>query len=314
MSDWPTVSDLLSEIDEDINTELGSKPEVKDIDPESFDVANLPIVARVWHRLDDVVAVVVDLKGSTRLSTGKEHAANTASVYEASTDNAVKVFNRFKADFIQIQGDGVLAIFWGDLRYERAICAGITVKTFGASLREKVKKKWDSIETGYKVGISSGRVLAKRLGTPRNLNEQEPVWAGKPVNFATKAAQHANVDQLIVTASVWAEIETNDYLVASCGHPETEDGEGRDPAELWKDVEIETIAHEVQSKGQVLGASWCEECGDEFCQKILEGETDRADAKAKAAAAESSRRARGFFGNSVLDEIMKRKPKNGRPR
>ncbi|MFS0885073.1 hypothetical protein [Aeromicrobium sp. 179-A 4D2 NHS] len=310
MSDWPTLSDLLDEIADDIKAELANKPEVKDIDPESFDVKNLPIQARRWHRLTDIVAVVVDLKGSTRLSTGKEHAANTASVYEAATDNAVRVFNQFKADFIQIQGDGVLAIFWGDRRYERALCAGITVKTFGLTLGQRIANKWPTIETGYKVGISSGRVLVKRIGTPRNPAEQEPVWAGKPVNFATKAAQHANLGELIVTASVWAEIEKNDYLVTSCGHG---DGKITEPTALWTDVSIDTIADEVQSKGQKLKSAWCGWHGDEFCQKILEGETTREEAE--DVTLEHATKARQFLGAQFEELIeMKKKQKRRWPR
>ena len=306
-SEWPVVSELLAEIDDDIRTELANKPDVKDVAPEAFDAKQLPLGQRLWHRLEDVVAVVVDLKGSTRLSTGNEHAASTATVYEAATDNAVKVFNKFSADFIQIQGDGVLALFWGENRFERAICAGITVKSFGASLKDKVFDKW-GIETGYKVGIASGRVLAKRLGTPRNLDEQEPVWAGKPVNFATKAAQHADVNELIVTASVWAEVEDIDYLVVSCGH---NDGKPSTKAGLWRGVQIENIAHEDESKGQLLEATWCEHCGDEFCSKILAGEKSRSDSA--MAAQESRQKALAFFGNSLAN-VRSRKPKNRGPR
>ncbi len=32
---------------------------------------DLPIVARRWHKLSDAVAVVADLKNSTKLGTGK---------------------------------------------------------------------------------------------------------------------------------------------------------------------------------------------------------------------------------------------------
>ena len=52
-----------------------------------------------------MVAVVADLKNSTKLGTGK-WAASTASIYQAGTGGVVDVFNKFSADFIQIQGQG----------------------------------------------------------------------------------------------------------------------------------------------------------------------------------------------------------------
>jgi class 3 adenylate cyclase len=79
----------------------------------------------------------------------------------------VKTFDTFGADFIQIQGDGAFALFWGDRRYERAMCAGITIRTASADLVERLENKWPDIaETGFKVGVASGRVLVKRIGTP----------------------------------------------------------------------------------------------------------------------------------------------------
>lgn len=70
------------------------------------------------------MAVVADLKGSTKLGTGK-WAASTASIYEASTGGIVRIFDEFDADFLAIQGDGAFALYWGERRYERALCAGI---------------------------------------------------------------------------------------------------------------------------------------------------------------------------------------------
>jgi len=284
------LSELLDVIANDIDDELKSTPEVVEKTPESFDVNKLPINKREWHKLEDVVAVAVDLKGSSKLSTGK-HAASTASIYEASTDNAVRVLHHFGADFIQIQGDGAFGLFWGDSRYERAICAAISVQTFSEDLTAKIESKWpDAPATGYKVGVASGRVLAKRIGTPRNPAEQEPIWSGKPVNYAVKAAQAADAGELIVTSDVWAEIEDNDYLVASCGHAGAEQC---DVAELWENVTIEHVPDDARD-GRVLRSVWCASCGDEFSEAVLAGKTSREDAKDVSAKARSSALSEGL--------------------
>jgi hypothetical protein len=46
------------------------------------------------------------------------------------------------------------AFFWGDRRFERAFCAGVTVKTFSQRhLEKRLEEKWPDLpaETGYKV-------------------------------------------------------------------------------------------------------------------------------------------------------------------
>jgi class 3 adenylate cyclase len=271
-----SLDNLLEELDDATKQEFASKPSVEKWS-DDFDVSELPIEARKWIQIPDVVAVVADLKSSTQLGTGK-HAASTASIYQAATGGTVNIYNRFGADFIAIQGDGAFALFWGENRYERAMCAGITVKTFSeANLIPRLETKWETHAethpTGFKVGIASGRVLAKRIGTPRNLSEQEPVWAGTPVNFATKAAQQADRHELIVTGSVWDHIENNDFMAITCPC-----GSGPS-ASLWDDVTIEKIPDaNAERQGRLLTQTWCAIHGDEYVTSILNGEKKREDA------------------------------------
>ena len=95
--------------------------------------------------MTDVVAVVADLRNSTQLGTGGQHAASTASIYQAATGGVVGIYDQFDADFIQIQGDGAFALFWGEKRYQRAMCAAITVRTFSGDLIAQLEKKWPSL-------------------------------------------------------------------------------------------------------------------------------------------------------------------------
>lgn len=265
---------MLDELSATTKDEFASMPEVVD-GTDDLDVSTLPITARRWTRMKDVTVLVADLKNSTQLGTGSK-GASTASIYEAGTGGVVTVFDKFDANFIQIQGDGAFAIFWGDRRYERAVCAGITVKTNSLDLAAQIEARWPAKpETGFKVGIASGRVLVKRVGTPRNPAQQEPVWAGKPVNFATKAAQCADRHQIIVTGSVWDRIASNDYLTFSCTCSDPSDS-------IWEDFTIERLAEdEPERHGRLLISGWCAAHGEEYCNAILNGKKNRAEITGK---------------------------------
>jgi class 3 adenylate cyclase len=276
------LSALLTDLDDGVRIELASTPEVVD-KGHDLDVDNLPITARRWHKLQDAVAVVADLRNSTKLGTGK-WAASTASIYQASTGGVVEVFDQFDADFLAIQGDGAFALFWGDLRYERALCAGVTIKTFSRDMVIRLEKKWENLpETGFKVGIASSRLLAKRIGTPRNPAQQEPVWAGKAVNYAAKAAQGAERDELIVTGSVWDVVERNDYLAISCPC------DGGPSLGIWADTEIERLPDgDPDAQARLLKSYWCPVHREEYCAAILDGKKRRADANDVRDAAQAS--------------------------
>jgi class 3 adenylate cyclase len=276
------LSELLTELDDAVETELACTPDVVD-KGDNLNVGGLPIVARRWHRVADAVAVVADLKNSTKLGIGK-WAASTASIYEASTGGLVRIFDQFDADFVAIQGDGAFALFWGQRRYERALCASITVKTFSRDMVEHLEKKWPDLpETGFKVGVGSSPLLAKRVGTPRNPAQQEPVWAGKAVNFAAKAAQGANRDELIVTGSVWDVVEKNDYLAISCPC-----GDGPSLG-IWSDTVIERLPDgDPEAQGRLLTACWCATHGAQYCAEVLSGHRHRDDAKSLRAALQTS--------------------------
>ncbi len=206
---------LLEELDERTKEKFKHQPRV-DLKDDIFDVGKLPM-GPVWHRLSDVVAVVADMKSSTELEQGRT-SASTASIYDAGMGGVASVFDRMDADFVDIQGDGAFGLFWGLSRYERAICAGITIRSFSKKFTEQLERKWpDAPSTGFKVGLGSGSVLAKRVGLPRHLDLQEPVWAGHPVNYGFKASQQQQNPDLVVAGSVWDIVKGNDYVAYSCG-------------------------------------------------------------------------------------------------
>lgn len=171
------LTSLLDSCDAHVRMELACMPDVVDV--TDFDPVEdtPPITARRWFRLTDVVAVVADLKASTKLGLNK-NARSTASIYEAALHPVVDIFHEFGAGWIPIQGDCVIGLFWDDTAIERGICAGITVKTFSERhLVERLTKRWpDMPATGFKVGLATSPVLVKRIGRPQTAH-QALVWA-----------------------------------------------------------------------------------------------------------------------------------------
>jgi class 3 adenylate cyclase len=263
---------LLEGTNEYVRTELKSNPAVLDVG-DNLDLSKLPVEKREWAKVDEIVAIVADLKDSTKLSTGK-YAASTASIYEAAVAPVARILYEFGVDDIDIQGDCAIGIFWGDGRLERAFCAGVTIKTFSERhLEPQLEAQWpDAPRTGFKLGMAASRILVKRVGVPGKPDYQEEVWAGKGVNYAAKAAQSSDRREMWVTGSVWERLSSNDYVAYSCGC------DGAPSPSLWDDAEIEKLPDREEDRyGRKLTSMWCVIHGPEFCDAILAGMTKRDD-------------------------------------
>lgn len=265
-----SLESLLDTLSQEVGSVIRTVPDVE-VPEGSFDAEDIPSPeANKWVKLPEIVAVVCDLKGSTHLGTGR-HDTSTARIYKSSVEGAVRILHDFGADFIDIQGDGGFGLYWGDRAHERALCAAVTIRTFSEGLVDQLETKWPGLpETGYKVGIHTARALVKRIGTKRNVAEQEAVWAGKPVNFAAKCAQSADRHQVVATQVMWDRFQKNDYIAFSCGC------NGGPTATLWTDTTVQSLPESEQA-AVILNSAWCVECGPEYCDAILQGETHRDD-------------------------------------
>lgn len=259
------INSVLDDQSTKARTDFQTPVEIEDVD-DFPKLKDLYVDKRKWLRVKNVVAVSADLKNSTALSFNK-YAQTSARLYEAATGSAVRLMAKFDPQFMDIQGDGLFGLFHGERAFERALCAGITLKTFsGDSLEPMIEELFAEAfpDTGFKVGMASGVLVAKKVGV-RGTNE--PVWAGKPVNYAVKCAGKADRHELVATAAVYDKFAGNDYVTHSCGCPHG------GPAPLWRDVEVDKLGKHSQCK--LLPAGWCAIHGDEFCAAILDGKRDR---------------------------------------
>ena len=129
----------------------------------------------------------------------------------------MRLMSKFAPQFIDIQGDGLFALFHGERALRERSARESQSKTFSQrsleSLIEELFAK-EFPDTGFKVGITSGVLVAKKVGV-RGTNE--PVWAGKPVNYAVKCGGKAERHELIVTAPVYEKLADSEYVTHTCG-------------------------------------------------------------------------------------------------
>jgi class 3 adenylate cyclase len=272
-----SITDFLN--DTAARTESNLKTAVEIQQTKTFPAPGSLFLERpTWKRIDDAVVVATDLKGSTKISYSRQDRVG-ARVYQASTGNCARIFQRFDAQFVDIQGDGLFAIFHGEHAVGRAVAAAFTLKSFSASaLGPMIDTHLGSdlpagFNTGLKIGIDIGTLLAKRIGVRGNHNE--PVWAGKPVNYATKCAQAADRHELIVTDRFFAKIKDNAYARYTCGCAGGVPDQGVVP--LWAETQVETLGSHSSCKVFTAASSWCANHGDQFSAAIESGLTARDD-------------------------------------
>jgi class 3 adenylate cyclase len=126
------------------------------------DTSKIPIEKpRHWLKIPDVICVFVDMMNSTGLSASL-HDNSTAGAYQLYTGTAVKLFSEFNAPYIDVRGDGVLALFNKDQPYT-ALAAAVTFKTFANVIFVQTIREKTPVEIGSHIGIDQKTVLVRKI-------------------------------------------------------------------------------------------------------------------------------------------------------
>ena len=270
---------ILNDVVADVAAQLGDQSRLgvqvssRDDVPETG-----PSNRGVWWQIKDVTAVFADLKRSTDLSTfGDPRAAAVAYTYFIRAMTVI--LDRFSARYVDIQGDGIFGLFSGQGSAFLAAAAAVTMKTE----MERTVDPWfdrdaaSDRELTAGIGIDRGTLLVRRLGLRGT--KQNEVWAGKPVNVASKLSSVAGPNQVVVSERVF-----NDYnrasrlrqraLLWSCGCSCGVLGGGLDvpmgeTPRLW--TEEQAPANLGLDFGSVyrLESQWCKTHGPEFCEVVV---------------------------------------------
>lgn len=216
-----------------------------------------------WLRIPDVICVFVDMVNSTKLSA-ENHDASTAGAYQMFTGTAVRLFHEFNTPYIDVRGDGVFALFNSDQPYH-AIAAAVSFKTFAEEEFAQRLNEKTGLEVGCHIGLDQRTVLVRRIGLKRSghrTDRQNEVWAGRPINMASKLASKASASQLMASDRFYQNID-HDLVRYSCGCP---DGEKKP---LWESCDLSGDSVFDFDEAYVLESRWCRKHGAEFCEQIL---------------------------------------------
>jgi len=228
------------------------------------DTTEIPIaIQNHWLRIPDVICVFVDMQGSTKLSATK-HEKGTAGVYQLFTNTAVRMFHEMDAPYIDVKGDGVFALFNSNQIY-RAFVSAVNFKTFAElEFVPRIKRVTD-IDIGCHIGIDQKTVLVRKVGLKKKngrTDRQNEVWAGKPVNMASKLASLSSHKQLFVSDRYFANLK-DIKATKSCGCPNNE------IVDLWKKFDVSDKEYFDFNTAYFLESHWCATHGIEYSEYLL---------------------------------------------
>jgi class 3 adenylate cyclase len=215
-----------------------------------------------WLRIPGVICVFVDMKGSTKLSAAK-HDRTTAGAYQLFTGTAVRLFHEFETPYIDVKGDGVFALFNSNQVY-RAISAAVTFKTFVSKVFVPTIKSKTGVDVGGHYGIDQKTVLVRKIGLRRHgdrTDRQNEVWAGKPINMASKLAAMAGDGEILVSDRYFNRLKS-ELVLKSCG---CSSGLKSD---LWTKIDVDDPKFDFKTIYS-LKSDWCSTHGSLFCSSML---------------------------------------------
>lgn len=220
-----------------------------------------------WFRIPDVIACFVDMEGSTKLSA-TTHQKTTAKAYRYFTNTAVRIFNDFDAEYIDVRGDGVFALFNSD-RPHTALAATVSFKTFVSRDFTRRIRDMTGQTVGGHYGIDRKTVLVRKLGlkiVDGNQHRQNEVWAGKPINMAAKLASCSTQNRIWVSDRFFKCLK-GDRALNSCGCRDGKENQGSVP--LWSDQDVKDDERFDFEKAYILKSDWCERHGKQYLKDIV---------------------------------------------
>ena len=262
-----TMSELRSQLNQ--QKQLGVTVEHRDRVSD-----NVPSHRGLWYKTDDASVVFVDIKGSTKLVNNATLKA-VADVYTYFVRGMDIILDEFGSDYTDVQGDGLFGIFSGGNSLFRAIACAITMNTTVQTEMPKYIRKYP-ISPGkltVGIGIDQEEVWARRLGL--KARGENVVWAGKPVNMASKLSSRASYNQILVSDRVYRSVKGSGKYRESAILEDCPCISSSRNGQKWRSERPATKRGFDFKKIYRTDKVWCEEHADELCEAVVENRNPR---------------------------------------
>ena len=262
-----TVSEMRSQLNQQksqgVNVELRGRVS-----------GNAPSHMGLWYKTHNVSVVFVDVKGSTKLMNNTDFKS-VAEVYTYFVRGMSIILDKFGTDCADVQGDGLFGVFSGRNSLFRAIACAITMNTIARTEIPKYIEKYP-ISPGrlsVGIGIDQEEVWVRRLGL-KSRGENE-VWAGKPVNMASKLSSRASFDQILVSDRVYRQIESADKHRKSAILKDCPCTSKSLSEQKWRSEKPASKRGFDFKRIYRTGKVWCQEHADELCEAVVNNKRPR---------------------------------------
>jgi class 3 adenylate cyclase len=183
-------------------------------------------------------AYCIDLRKSSDLLT--IHQKRTSGkIHKAFLAVASKVVLEYGENIRSFNGDSILA-FWPASyisQISKAVEAAMITKWFLDIKLSPLFEKYEKIDFG--IGLDWGEVYIVRAGIPRDTNNNDLVFIGKCVNFATAIANQAHAPYHVEISEVTYKNLTDDRIYGVSNGAEVN---------MWKDDKVEWNGKKYDSK------------------------------------------------------------------
>ncbi len=182
-------------------------------------------------------AYCIDLRKSSELLT--VHQKQTSEIHKAFLAVASKVVLENGGEIRSFNGDSLLA-FWPAYKksqLDTAVKTAMTTKWLLDIRLSPLFEKYEKIDFG--IGIDWGDVHIVRAGIPRDTNNNDLVFIGKCVNFATAIANQAKSPNHVEISDVTYDNLTDDRIYGVSNGTKVD---------MWKDGGIEWKNSRYKSK------------------------------------------------------------------
>lgn len=258
---------IFTELDDSAREILLGDIEFVTKDTVPREATDIYIEAQKWIEIKKICVVFIDMVKSSQIDF-RSHPRTSARIYETFTGSMVRIMQLFDPAYMDIQGDGLLAIFDGKKHsFAKGFVAATTFRTYVQwHLAPRIKNKTNGkVELQTRTGLSYGSVIVKRVGT-RSENKQ--VWAYHRVNQAAKLASIAEQGSLVASDKAYEQLSKIDWIENSCGCNNGETGVRK---RLWSEVEKERYERfdPLITSAYELMSFWCKQHGEEYLTNII---------------------------------------------